>query len=180
MIAPGSYIDADVLLREIDLLGIGPDRLTIDPNARLITREHKSWENASQLRNGIGSTASGTGAAVIAAAGRGSPSLDLASLRAGDDERLLPFIRSAADLLERFLKDGKRVIVEGTQGFGLSVVHGDWPFVTSRDTTAAGFLSELGRGPADVDEVILVIRTHPIRVAGTVWGIAWRKNMVRC
>jgi adenylosuccinate synthase len=37
---------------------------------------------------------------------------------------------------------------------------------TSRDTTAAGFLSEVGVSPRLVTEVVVVFRTFPIRVAG--------------
>ena len=60
-----------------------------------------------------------------------------------------------------------RVVIEGTQGFGLSVLHGGYyPKATSRDTTAAGFLAEAGLSPLDVDDVTLVVRAHPIRVAG--------------
>ena len=59
------------------------------------------------------------------------------------------------------------MVVEGTQGFGLSLLHGGfWPKATSRDTTAAAFLAEAGLSPLDVDDVTLVIRCHPIRVAG--------------
>ena len=166
LIAAGSYIDPDVILAEINALGLGSERLAIDHKAKLITPSHKSWEETSRLKGGIGSTVSGTGAAVIAAAARNSSSLNLESPRVTDEPRLAPFVKDTAMILERELSRGGRVIVEGTQGFGLSINHGDWPFVTSRDTTAAGFLSEIGRGPGDVDEVVLVIRTHPIRVAG--------------
>jgi adenylosuccinate synthase len=38
--------------------------------------------------------------------------------------------------------------------------------VTSRDTTASGFCSEVGLSPRSIDEVIVVIRTFPIRVGG--------------
>jgi len=49
----------------------------------------------------------------------------------------------------------------------LSLLHADdYPFVTSRDTTAAGFVSEAGLSPLDVDEIVLVIRAFPIRVPG--------------
>ena len=49
-------------------------------------------------------------------------------------------VESVAPLLHRFIDDGGHVIVEGTQGFALSLLHGpSYPFVTSRDTTAAGF-----------------------------------------
>jgi adenylosuccinate synthase len=64
--------------------------------------------------------------------------------------------------------DGEgHVIVEGTQGFALSLLHGAvYPFVTSRDTTAAGFAMEVGLSPRLVDEIVMVIRTYPIRVGG--------------
>ncbi len=172
LIAPGSYIDVEVLLNEMVELGATPGRLAIDPQARLITEAHKRWEEGSKLTTDIGSTASGTGAAVIAAAARNAPSLGLPSPRACDDERLSPFLRPASEVLAEQLKKGQRVIVEGTQGFGLSVIHGEWPYVTSRDTTAAAFLSEIGRGPADVDEMVLVLRSHAIRVAGTSGRLA--------
>ena len=66
----------------------------------------------------------------------------------------------------RAVDAGARVIVEGTQGYGLSLHHGEYPYVTSRDTTAAAFLSEVGLSPLCVDEVVMVIRTFPIRVGG--------------
>jgi len=46
----------------------------------------------------------------------------------------------------------------------LSLIHGDdYPYVTSRDTTASAFASEAGIGPTKVDRVIVCIRTFPIR-----------------
>ena len=58
-------------------------------------------------------------------------------------------------------------MVEGTQGFGLSLLDsGYWPKVTSRPTTAAAALSEAGLSPIDVDDVTVVLRSFPIRVAG--------------
>lgn len=65
----------------------------------------------------------------------------------------------------------KKVLIEGTQGFGLSLYHSDhFPKTTSRDTTAAGFLSEVGVSPRLVTEIVVVFRTFPIRVAGTQAG----------
>ena len=58
-------------------------------------------------------------------------------------------------------------MVEGTQGFGLSLYHArDWPYRTSRDTTAASFLGEAGLGGRQF-EVIMALRTFPIRVGET-------------
>jgi adenylosuccinate synthase len=55
-------------------------------------------------------------------------------------------------------------LVEGTQGTYLSLYHGTYPYVTSRDTTASGILSEVGLGPKHVDEVILVFKSYVTRV----------------
>ncbi len=50
-------------------------------------------------------------------------------------------------------------------GTGLSLYHGIYPYITSRDTTAAGCLAEAGISPGRVRKVIMVCRTYPIRVA---------------
>jgi adenylosuccinate synthase len=66
--------------------------------------------------------------------------------------------------MERLFRDRKRFLLEGTQGTGLSIHHGFYPHVTSRDTTVAGCLAEAGIYPSRVNKVILVCRTYPIRV----------------
>ena len=65
------------------------------------------------------------------------------------------------------IKEGQKVIIEGTQGFGLSLLHSPhYPYTTSRDTTASAFLAEAGLSPFDVEDIIMAIRTFPIRVEG--------------
>jgi len=65
------------------------------------------------------------------------------------------------------LSSDERVIIEGTQGFGLSLLHSKYyPYVTSRDTSAAAFVAEAGLSPLDIDDVVLVLRAFPIRVGG--------------
>jgi adenylosuccinate synthase len=49
----------------------------------------------------------------------------------------------ARGLDEAFYR-GKRALLEGTQGTGLSIYHGEYPYVTSRDTTVSGCLAESG------------------------------------
>jgi adenylosuccinate synthase len=164
---PGTYIDLDVLRRELALLGLGPEAVTISPFARIITNEHKRWEEKAGLGQAIASTLSGTGGAVIAMTAREASSFPLRSVHAEDISELQPFLRDTTAEMRRLLDAGKRVVIEGTQGFGLSLLHsGVWPKATSRDTTAAGFLAEAGLSPRDVDDVTMVIRCHPIRVAG--------------
>jgi adenylosuccinate synthase len=162
ILGPGSYIDERIVLDEIARLGLDPERVIIDPRATLITEHDRAAEAAGPLGPRIGSTGSGTGAAVHKRAERRSID-DLV----GASRRLAPFVRDTTDLLRELLAANERVIVEGTQGFGLSLIHSPhFPHVTSRDTTAAAALAEAGLSPLDVDEIVLVLRAHPIRVAG--------------
>jgi adenylosuccinate synthase len=167
ILPPGSYIDVAIFSDEVSRLGLAPGQVAVSPMARIITAEHKAWEQAADLSRAIGSTQSGTGAAVMATTARGATTFRLHSVQTEEVKELQPFLRDTASALRQLLDDGKRVVVEGTQGFGLSLLQGGfWPKATSRDTTAAGFLAEAGLSPLDVDDVTLVIRCHPIRVAG--------------
>lgn len=162
VLCAGMYIDLDILTREIEIAKLPPDRLFIDPNAVIITPEIKKAERDCGLVNSIGSTGSGTGEAVVRRIRR-----NRAILFAKNEPSLSKFIRNTKTLLRHEIEIGHRVILEGTQGFGLSPLHSTYyPYVTSRDTTAAGFLSEAGLSPIDVDDVVLTIRAFPIRVAG--------------
>lgn len=163
VLPPGSLIDVTILMREIDLLRIEPDRLRIDSRASIVTSRHTAKEQEDGLRASIGSTESGTGAALLERLGR-SPK----HIRARDISALRPYIdNDTTAYMRKLLDNGQRILIEGTQGFGLSIWHSDsFPFATSRDTTAAGFVSEAGLAPHDVDDVVLVLRTFPIRVGG--------------
>ena len=161
-ICAGSYIDVEVLLKEIEGASVTPDRLIIDPEAVIITQDCKDMERDCGLVQAIGSTGSGTGAAVANRIQRKN-SVQFAK----NNEALAPFIGSVSKKLRECLDRAERIILEGTQGFGLSPLHsGFYPKVTSRDTTAAAFISEAGLSPLDVDDVVLVIRAYPIRVSG--------------
>lgn len=162
VLTSGSYIDLDILSSEIRSSGIAPHRLKIDPNAVVITEKIKEKEKMSGRRHAIGSTNSGTGAAVMTRISRNSQ-IHFAK----DEPELRDFITPTKDYLRNALNKGDDVIIEGTQGYGLSVLHSEhYPYTTSRDTTAAGFLSEVGLSPLDVQNIIMVIRAFPIRVAG--------------
>jgi adenylosuccinate synthase len=162
ILGPGSYIDPDLLLQEISKTRLNVDRLLIDPRAVVVTEEDKEKERQSGLRQAIGSTQSGTGAAVIKRMERKA-----ASVFSGSDTRLSKFVQPTTPFLRTALNRGARVILEGTQGFGLSPLHSPtYPYVTSRDTTASAFVSEAGLSPMDVDEVVMVLRAFPIRVSG--------------
>ena len=80
-------------------------------------------------------------------------------------KELKPFIRDTHEVLEDAFAEGKKLLLEGTQGTGLSLFHGFYPHVTSRDTTVSGCISEAGISPRRVRKIIMVCRTYPIRVA---------------
>lgn len=180
----GSYIDKEVLFWEMKLTGLGPDRLLIDPNAVVIGDLERGEEEARLLGQKIGSTLTGTGAAVSRRVNR-SGDICLAQ----DDPLLGPYVQPVIPLMRSLLGRGERIIIEGTQGFGLSVTHSPYyPFTTSRDTTAASFVSEAGLSPTDVDDVVLVIRAFPIRVGGNSgplpkeisWAIVTKESGSKC
>ena len=163
VVPAGAYLDVDVLLREVEETGLAKDRLLIHPWAVVIDDSMREEERQAGLVEGIGSTGQGVGAAVAQRAMRRR-----SVTFAGGTTSLRRFVRPDLDrILADALDRGERVIVEGTQGFGLSLLHGGhYPYATSRDTTAAGALSEAGLSPRDVDCVALTLRAFPIRVGG--------------
>lgn len=162
VLGAGAYINPEILFAELAQTGLSKDRLLIDPHAMVITEQDIREEENSILRRSIGSTLSGTGAALRRRISR-DPLIKLAK----DVERLKEFIKPVIPFLRDNLARGERVIIEGTQGFGLSLLHSQYyPYVTSRDTTAAAFVSEAGLSPLDVDDIVMVLRTFPIRVGG--------------
>lgn len=163
----GSYLDLEVLFQEIEELDYPKDRIFVSPFANIITDEHKRWEAGAGLVGDIGSTGSGVGAAVMAAVARGARPFPLLALHAHESGRLQKFEADTTERLIKRLDRGERVVVEGSQGFGLSLLEGGyWPKATSRVTTASGALAEAGLSPRYVDDVTLVLRAFPIRVAG--------------
>jgi adenylosuccinate synthase len=158
IIAPGAVISVSGLLREAHESGIGSERLSIDPQVMVITPA--DIEAEKQLIKMIGSTGQGVGAA----SARRIMSRGDSILLARDYVELKPFIRETAEILESAYRQGSRILLEGTQGAGLSLFHGFYPHVTSRDTSVAACLSEAGIPPKRVHKVIMTCRTYPIRV----------------
>jgi adenylosuccinate synthase len=163
LLSAGCVISEQILADEVRLSGIGKERLIVDPRAVVLSSDDILSERNS-IHKAIGSTASGTGAALARRMARD------ASVRLAASSPILQElaqVKPVAPLLHSHLNKGGDVIVEGTQGFGLSLLHGlHYPFVTSRDTTASGFASEVGLSPRAIDSIIMVIRTYPIRVSG--------------
>ena len=161
-VSAGCAIDETVLLRELDMLDIDRQRIIVDPRAVIVTEEDREAERRDLKE--IASTCSGTGAASVR---RMSRRTDVSLASTSDAILNRCRVETVAPLLHNVLDDGGDVIVEGTQGFALSLLHGpDYPFVTSRDTTAAGFAMEVGLSPRLINDIVMVVRTFPIRVGG--------------
>ncbi|MFZ0770273.1 MAG: adenylosuccinate synthetase [Candidatus Sulfotelmatobacter sp.] len=170
LIPAGALIDLEVLKHELESLRLDPKRVGVDRNAMIIEQNDRDQESQLGLRDRLSSTLCGVGSAVARRALRNAD-VKLARQIAHDKTWLADLITDVSEEANVALDDGKKVLVEGTQGFGLSLYHSDsYPKATSRDTTAAGFLSEIGLSPLLVTEIVLVFRTFPIRVAGQQAG----------
>lgn len=161
LIAAGALVNPTIFMEELDLCGLDRNQIGIDENAAVIELADVATEENLNLRGRLGSTGSGVGAAVSRRVLR-----EQGFRRAKDHPDLAPYTTSVRSELSSAAKRNANIVVEGTQGFGLSLYHAEkWPYRTSRDTTAHSFLGEVGFGTREL-EVVMAIRTFPIRVAG--------------
>lgn len=165
VLSAGCVLDIPRFIEECKHFEVERTRLFVDPMCVVVTEEDRELERKT-LVDSVGSTASGTGMALARRSLRQSG----CKLARDFARELAPYCNLAdvSSLLARHRRHGSGdVIIEGTQGFGLSLLHGGhWPQCTSRDTTAAQYVMEAGISPLHVDEVIVCVRTWPIRVGG--------------
>lgn len=177
VIGRGGMIDMSLLKHELSLVAKADpnvySRLVIDPKTGVLDMSHHAAEGGihGELHNRIGSTGEGVGAARAARMSRDPSRYKFAQDYANYD--LAPGVtlgsclrENTPELVMDAVRDGMDVLLEGTQGSGLSLIHGPWPYVTSADTNASQMAADVGIGPTVVDQVVMVIRTFPIRVAG--------------
>ncbi len=80
--------------------------------------------------------------------------------------RIVPLLGDTAKLVERTVRDGKKVLFEGAQGTLLDIDHGTYPFVTSSHATAGGACTGTGVGPSRIDFVVGLAKAYCTRVGG--------------
>lgn len=172
VIGRGALLNMKQFMKElVHILTYYPDflnRLYIDPEAGILDEKFHQQEGGTEgeMHKRIGSTGEGVGPARVARINR-------------DPEQFRQFKNVAEEYgLERCLCEntpkmladlqdkGVNIMIEGTQGSGLSLLHSHYPYCTSIDTNAAGIISEVGIAPSRVTNVLMVVRTYPIRVAG--------------
>ena len=165
ILGPGAFIEKELLLEEIRMVTEATgedvcDRLYLDSRATYILPEDFQVEKDAQIEGKIGSTAHGAGASLVRKIMRASTPTRVIDDHWAMDQGLL-----ICDSI--LMTKGMDVLVEGCQGTMLSVHTSPYyPFVTSRECTVAGIISECGIAPRDVAEVHGVFRTFPIRVGG--------------
>jgi len=163
LIGPGVLINTDILLREIETTQ-SKRRVGVDPQCAIIEARHIEADKKGQLAQRIKTTGTGTG-----------PCNAKRALRTVKLARDLPQLQKyLADVpleVNQAIDEGKNVIIEGTQGTYLSLYHGTYPYCTSKDVTASAACSDVGVGPKQVDDVIIVFKAFTTRVgAGPLLG----------
>jgi adenylosuccinate synthase len=156
LIGPGVVISPDILLKEIVEFGT-QDRSFIDFQCGIIEEFHKTADSGGRLKESIGSTGTGTGPAN---ADRAMRTLKLAK----EVESLALYLDDIPNQVNFALDSKENVIVEGTQGTFLSLWHGTYPYVTSKDVTASAICADVGIGPKSVDEILVVFKSFLTRV----------------
>ena len=66
--------------------------------------------------------------------------------------------------IDRAMKQGQRILIEGAQGAMLDIDHGTYPFVTSSNATIGGACTGLGIPPRAIDGVLGVAKAYLTRV----------------
>ena len=178
-IGAGGLLSPENFLKEVSEIAAVDStiriRLRVDPNCGILEDKFHQEEGGihGAMHKNIGSTGEGVGTARIARIRRDGSQFKLAKhIKPGEfvlgDIDLYDFVclYSLNEFIVNDIYHGANVLLEGTQGSGLSLVHGPWPFVTSADTNAAQLCADAGISPLLMTNVLLVARTYPIRVAG--------------
>lgn len=152
----GSLIHIPTLLEEMEMLGVSESQILIDTQTGILTEENIQSQRSDPRYETLGSTMTGTGHATAQRALRKLPI-------AKDFSELAPMLGDVPAFLRAQLVAGKNVMIEGHQSSGLSNFHGDYPYTSNRDSTAAALLSELGIGPRYSLRIVLVIKAFPTR-----------------
>lgn len=193
IVGANGMIRQDIFEREFEwisrALGDPTGRITIDYAAGIMSHEHADKEKARLLSSTIGSTCEGVGEATADKVRRILPI-------ARDTDWCKPFLGDTVTKITDAAKSGKHIVLEGTQGIALSLSTARrpdgnpfYPNCTSRECTPASLMADCGLQPginkfADV-EVIGMMRTYPIRIAGPSGDmvgneITWEEITRRC
>ncbi|MBE8539053.1 adenylosuccinate synthetase [Geoglobus acetivorans] len=157
LIGAGVLVNPEVFLNEVKMLNV-EERARIDYRCAIIEPKHIEADKSSEhLAGKIGSTGSGCGPA------NADRVMRVARL-AKDVVELQPFLTDVPLEVNETIDSGEFVLIEGSQGFALSLYYGTYPYVTSKDVSASSIAADVGVGPTKIDDVVVVFKTFPTRV----------------
>jgi adenylosuccinate synthase len=79
-------------------------------------------------------------------------------------KKLSPFVTDTSTKLQKAIKEGKEILLEGAQGSMLDIDFGTYPYVTSSNTIAGGACTGAGISPKQIDKIIGVVKAYTTRV----------------
>ena len=157
LIGAGVLVNPEVFLNEVRTLR-AEDRARLDFRCAVIEEKHINADRSSKHLSGkIGSTGTGCGPA-------NADRVMRTARLAGDVVELQPFLTDVPLDVNTAIDEGEFVLIEGTQGFALSLYYGTYPYVTSKDTSASQMAADVGVGPTKIEDVVVVFKTFPTRV----------------
>lgn len=179
VIGAGAYIHPEIFQNEINMVaeatGEGVpalmNRILIDYRAGLHLPVHTDRSTESGRHYKIGATGKGCSEAIVDKIRlRGSGGQLFREYIAGIEfplkGRIQDQMLDTADLLNGAYDTGKQILLEGTQGTFLDLHLGPYPYTTHKQCTAGQWPVECGLSPSLEYEVVLAVRSYPIRVAG--------------
>lgn len=157
LIGPGVLVNPEVFLKEIELTGTKGQSF-IDPQCGIISPKHIEIDTTDKhLTQTVGTSGAGTGPA-------NQDRVRRVLKIARDIYELKPYLIDVPQEVNKAIDNKEPVLIEGTQATHLSLFHGTYPFVTSKDVTAASICADVGIGPTKVTDVILVFKAYVTRV----------------
>ncbi|MFA5321078.1 MAG: adenylosuccinate synthase [Smithella sp.] len=79
-------------------------------------------------------------------------------------EKIKSFVADTSLILDREIRQGKKVLFEGAQGAHLDIDHGTYPYVTSSNTVSANASCGSGIGPNTITKVVGICKAYTTRV----------------
>jgi len=79
-------------------------------------------------------------------------------------DKIAPFVADTCLMVNKAIRNGKRVMFEGAQGTMLDIDHGTYPFVTSSSATSGGAVIGTGVPPTAISTVIGITKAYCTRV----------------
>jgi len=79
-------------------------------------------------------------------------------------KRLASHVTNISVIIDKEIKSGKQVLLEGAQGTHLDIDHGTYPFVTSSNTVAGNACNGAGIGPKRITGIVGIVKAYTTRV----------------